>query len=67
MTINFGDKATEMTVKTIWGNINWPIDPSKTAPHRPNIDTGYTAAQGNQFGFMKYNLLVGTEGPNNIS
>jgi hypothetical protein len=54
MTINFEDKATETTVKTISGNINGPIDPGKTAPF--DIDTGYTAAQGNQSGFMKLSI-----------
>jgi len=55
MTISFKDKATDTTVKTLSGSyIDGPIDPGKTAPF--DIDTGYTAKQGNQLQFMKVGI-----------
>jgi hypothetical protein len=51
LTIDLKDKSTDTTVKTLSGNINEPIDPGQTAPF--DIDTGYTARQGNQLQFMK--------------
>jgi hypothetical protein len=55
MTINFKDKTTDTTVKTLSGSyIDGPIDPGQTVPF--NIDTGYTAGQGNQLQFMKVGI-----------
>lgn len=52
MSIDLRDRATDTTVKSLSGTyINEPIDPGQSAPF--DIDTGYTAAQGNQFHFMK--------------
>src|SRR5205807_2039420 len=46
MTINIQDKSTGTTVKTLNGNINAPIDLGQVVPF--DVDTGFTAAQGNQ-------------------
>lgn len=55
MTIDFKDKSTDTTVKSLSGTyISEPIDPGQAAPF--DIDTGYTATQGNQFHFMKPNI-----------
>lgn len=54
MTIDFKDKSTDTTVKTLSHNIDGPIDPGKTTPF--DVDTGYTAEQGNQFEFMKVEI-----------
>lgn len=51
MTIDFQDKSTGTSVKSITGNINGPLDPGQTVPF--DIDRGYTAARGNQLQFMK--------------
>jgi len=51
LSIDFQDKSTGTTVKSLSGNLNGPIDPGQTAPF--DIDTGYTAAQGNQLHFIK--------------
>jgi hypothetical protein len=54
LTIDFQDKSTGTTIKSLSGNINAPIDPGQTAPF--DVDTGYTSAQGNQLQFVKVEI-----------
>jgi hypothetical protein len=51
LSIDFQDKSTGTTVKSVSGNLNGPIEPGQTVPF--DVDTYYTIAQGNQLQFVK--------------